>query len=138
MLLIHTQLPGSRTNEEECPGNGDQSPEVALCVLLKLLPVEPVLVRPHPHFNLAAVFSHFCLFVCSAGTTGLGGWASVWRESFPGRIVFARTKPEKSHTDPCFVVYRTKQQAAVVLCLLLKEGCDSCTLFSVFNCKPLS
>ena len=46
------------------------SPEIALCVFFKLLPVEPVLVRPHPDSNLLnkmRIFSLLCLFVCSPG-----------------------------------------------------------------------
>ena len=46
------------------------SPEIALCVFFKLLPVEPVLVRPHPDTNLLnkmRIFSLLCLFVCSPG-----------------------------------------------------------------------
>ena len=46
------------------------SPEIALCVVFKLLPVEPVLVRPHPDSNLLnkmRIFSLSCLFVCSPG-----------------------------------------------------------------------
>ena len=46
------------------------SPEIALCVFFKLLPVEPVLVRPHPDSNLLnkmRIFSLSCLFVCSPG-----------------------------------------------------------------------
>ena len=46
------------------------SPEIALCVFFKLLPVEPILVRPHPDSNLLKkmrIFSLSCLFVCSPG-----------------------------------------------------------------------
>ena len=46
------------------------SPEIALCVFFKLLPVEPILVRPHPDSNLLnkmRIFSLLCLFVCSPG-----------------------------------------------------------------------
>ena len=71
VLLVHPQLPGSRPNEKSVLRKGDRlSPEVALGVVLELLPVEPVLVGPHSDFNLPGdrICSIFTLLsVCMLG-----------------------------------------------------------------------
>ena len=57
-------------NEEKNLHLHMSSPEIALCVFFKLLPVQPILVRPHPDSNLLnkmRIFSLSCLFVCSPG-----------------------------------------------------------------------
>ena len=119
----------------------DMSPEIALRVVLKLLPVEPVLIRPHPDSNLwDGVFSHFCLFVCyfPAPQVSAGG-NSGGKHSQPGSSLH-----KQSHTLPPFVFSRTKQQSAVVFCDLhpsaalltdhgnLTEGRASCAIFICF------
>ena len=122
-------------------GKEDMSPEIALRVVLKLLPVEPVLIRPHPDSNLwDGVFSHFCLFVCyfPAPQVSAGG-NSGGKHSQPGSSLH-----KQSHTLLLFVFSRTKQQSAVVFCDLhpstalltdhgnLTEGRASCAIFICF------
>ena len=123
------------------------SPEIALCVFLKLLPVQSVLVRPHPDFNLRrelirSIFTLLSVCMLARRHRSRRGCASVWRESFPGRIVFAFNKatlirqrykcaassfPEQSNTPSMCSVFCTYCAA------LLPEDWDSCKIFSTAN-----
>ena len=136
VLLIHPQLPASRPNEKSVLRKGDRlSPEVALCVLLELLPVEPVLVRPHPDLNLLQYFStSVCLYVGPAPQVSAGGRVCGGKHSLKGSSLQGQSqkKTTRIHASS-FTEQSNRPPLCSVFCLKKVVTLVHCSVFSTAN-----
>ena len=116
-------------------GTGRLSPEIALGVLLELLPVEPVLVRPHPDFNLLQYFhTSVCLYVRPAPQVSAGGQVCGGNHSLAGSSLQGRSqkKATRIHASS-FTEQSNRPPLCSVFCLKKVVTLVHCSVFSTAN-----